>query len=142
MFKKKDRTKIAIIETFNSQVSNILKLIKKYVPKNDDIIHIKRLIKISNEINAIEVLEKCEDKFWENKDNILEKNIEFFKKQPYEQDLDDDEYKTLNIRIIKLIRDTYDLIDDNDKNLLWCKLHIMLNCIINFKLNKENHSLN
>lgn len=140
MFKKKDRAKIAIIETFNSQVSDILKLIKKYVPKNDDINHIKRLIKIANETNAIAVLEKCEDKFWENKDNILEKNVEFFKTNPYEQYLDDDEYKTLNIRIIKLIRDTYDLIDENDQNFLWRKLHIMLNCIINFKLHKGNHS--
>jgi hypothetical protein len=139
MFKKKDRAKIAIIETFNSQVSDILKLIKKYVPKNDDINHIKRLIKIANETNAIAVLEKCEDKFWENKDNILEKNVEFFKTNPYEQYLDDDEYKTLNIRIINLIRDTYDFIDDNDKNFLWSKLHIMLNCIINFKLHKGNH---
>jgi hypothetical protein len=139
MFKKKDKDKSSILETFNSQVSNIIKLIDKYLPKNPDVIHIKRLVKIANETNALLMLEKCEDKFWENKNNIMDRNIDFFKNSTFDEYIYDDEYKPLINRLIVLMKNTYDHLNENDKENLWNRINIMLNCIINYKLIKGNH---
>jgi hypothetical protein len=125
-----------ILQKFNRQTSQILKIIKMIEKNNIDIEWIQRILRILRNENPPLVLEKCIDKFWYNKEKIIARDTEFFINEniAYRQYIKDDERKEWIEGIIDIIKKKQSLLTEEQRTYIWDKLNNMLQCIIEYRI--------
>ena len=66
-----------LLQIFNRQISRVFKIIDKIVPNDKNMDLAKIVIRRLRFENPPAVLDKCVDKIWDHKDQIMNKDVEF-----------------------------------------------------------------
>ena len=127
-----------ILQQFNRQISQILKIAKN-VEKNKnniDIEWIQRVLRILRNENPPLILEKCIDKYWDNREKIIARDIDFFMcgNSSYGKFIKDDNRKDWIEGIINMLKNTQKLLTDEQRTYIWDRLNTMLQCIIEYRI--------
>jgi hypothetical protein len=125
-----------ILQKFNRQTSQILKIIKSIEKDNVDIEWIQRILRILRNENPPLVLEKCIDKFWSNRKKIIERDTDFFTdgNNAYKTFIKEDERKEWIQGIIDMIKKKQKSLTEEQRTYIWDRLNNMLECIIEYRI--------
>jgi hypothetical protein len=125
-----------ILQKFNRQTSQILKIIKSIEKDNIDVEWVQRVLRILRNENPPLVLEKCIDKFWSNRTKIIERDIEFFTNgnKAYSAFIKEDERKEWIEGIVSMIQKKQKLLTEEQNKYIWDRLNTMLECIIEYRI--------
>jgi hypothetical protein len=125
-----------ILQRFNRQTSQILKIIKIIEKNNIDVEWIQRILRILRNENPPLVLEKCIDKFWYNKEKIISRDTDFFinENKAYRNYIKDDDRKEWIEGIIDMIKKKQALLTEEQRTYIWDRLNNMLQCIIEYRI--------
>lgn len=126
-----------VITYFNRQVMQIFKFIDSSgAYKDNALLHkVRLLIKITKAVEPSEMLERCIDKLWENRDAIIAKDIEFFKgggvMRKY---IKDDANKEWLTGLTDFVMDQYENFDDDEIEQIWVRINNMLEAVIKYRI--------
>jgi hypothetical protein len=125
-----------ILQQFNRQTSQILKIIKIIEKNNIDVEWVQRILRILRNENPPLVLEKCIDKFWYNKEKIISRDTDFFinENKAYRNYIKDDDRKEWIEGIIDMIKKKQSLLTEEQRTYIWDRLNNMLQCIIEYRI--------
>lgn len=128
-----------IIQTFNSQTVKLIKIVDCILPNHPDIEWFKRISKIVRYESPSLLIEKSLENIWDNKENIMSRNIDFFKNCSYEKFVEKDNHGEWLDEIIKIFRVEYFNLKQKEIDIIWKCMDTMLECVIKFRLIKKNH---
>jgi|SaaInlV_165m_DNA_1040744.scaffolds.fasta_scaffold124643_1 hypothetical protein len=131
----------SILSLFNRQISRIIKVIETVEKDNIDLECIKRVLRIARDEKPTFVIESCIDKFWQNREKIIQKDREFFIKNKFDKFIKDDENKEWIEGIITLIKQKQSELDDDEITYLWECINTMLQCIIKYRIVMKDYAL-
>jgi len=136
-----------IEKSVNEVCSEFKKLLTKLVSmiesksKDPDIDRLKRLIKLCDSEAPTFLLERCQNKLWDSREQIKTRNSDYFLKQ-----LDVSKYiragskaEALQYRLIALIKHEYNDLTVSEVNMVWEVTYDMLKCAAKFKFLTKNY---
>ena len=126
-----------IVEQCNRNISRILKIAKSIEPDNADLERVTRLVKIIRYENPPHVLERCVDKFWDNKDKIMNRDIDFFVNNIQtlkEKYIKKDIRQSWMEGMTDYIKNNLNKLSEEDMTYIWDCLNNILKCVIQYKL--------
>ena len=126
-----------ILQRFNSDISKLLKIARAFSDDDPNVEWVARIIKIIRNENPPMILERCIDKFWDNKDFIIKRDTEFFKTCSLDKYVKKDKNKVWIDGLINLVRTKYFEISEKEQNYIWERMNELLKCVIEYKLVKE-----
>jgi hypothetical protein len=135
----KQKEIVDILQIFNTQISNLLKMVVAIAPDNADIDWIRRAIKILRDTNPEGAMEKCMVKLWDHQKQIRERNASFFVDCPVNKYIKDDSSKSWLEGIVRMVRTRYIELSEAELDSLWKCTNIMLICVIKYKLLVHDH---
>jgi hypothetical protein len=131
---KKQKDISDILQQFNRQISRLFKF-ADIVAKGDPTIDwARRVIKILRNENPPAVLERCIDKFWDNREPIMTRNVDFFKTCSMDKYIKKDKNKVWLDELIKFIRTRYFDLSESEQNSIWVCMEEMLKNIIKYRI--------
>ncbi len=125
------------INYFNRQVMQVFKFIDSMDDYKDNELLNKVLIlaKATKAIEPAEMLERCIDKLWDNREAIIDKNIDFFKKPgTMHQYIKDDENKEWLTGLTDFVMDQYDNFNDDELDEIWTRINNMLKAVVEYRI--------
>lgn len=128
-----------IVQTYNRHAVKILNLAVHYAPDDPNIDWLKRIIKIVRNESPTMIIEKGLDKLWDNRENILKKDVEFFKYCSLDKYIKKDENKVWLDEIVKLVRQKYFDLSLKEQDIIWSHIQVMLECVIKYRLNMGDY---
>lgn len=128
-----------IIQTFNSQTVKLIKIVDYILPDHPDIEWFKRISKIVRYESPSLLIEKSLENIWDNKENIMSRNIDFFNNCSYDKFIEQDNHGEWLDEIIKIFRVEYFNLKQKEIDIVWKCMDTMLECVIKYNLIKENH---
>jgi uncharacterized protein YeeX (DUF496 family) len=131
---------VDILQTFNRNVSNLLKMVSNFSPNNPDIDCIRRIVKILRDTNPEGAMEKCMAKLWDNQQQIRERNADFFMNCPMDKYIKKDANKQWLDGIVRMVRSGYTELSEDELNAIWKCINSMLVCVIKYKLLVQDHT--
>ena len=123
------------VTNFNKIILQLVKFMKKKEPNNIDIewLH-KILCTIKNE-NPSLIIDKCMDKLWDMKDNIINRSEKFFLENDIEKKwIKDDCRKEWLTSFVQHIKQNMFILTDSEKGFIWNNLNKMLEIIIEHRI--------
>jgi uncharacterized protein YeeX (DUF496 family) len=136
----KQKKIVDILQVFNRQISNMLKMMTAIAPDNSDIDWIRRAIKILRDTNPEGAMEKCMVKLWDHQKQIRDRNASFFVDCPMNKYIKDDSRKSWIEGIVRMVRTRYTELSKDELDDIWKCTNIMLVCVIKYKLLVQDHS--
>jgi hypothetical protein len=126
-----------ILQRFNRDISKLMKVANAFSDDDPNLEWITRIIKIIRNENPPMILEKCIDKFWDNKDSIMNRDVVFFKSCSFDKYVKKDKNKVWIDGLINVVRTRYFEISEKEQSYIWDRMNEMLKCVIEYKLVKE-----
>lgn len=131
-----------IIQYFNRQVSNIFKVIdnkEDIIKNNPDIDWVRRITKIVRNENPPYMLEKSIDKLWENKDSILNRDLNFLiDNDVAHKYIKNDCRKEWIEGMLDLFMKNLDNLNTDERDYLWKCINNMLQAVIKYRIINED----
>lgn len=127
-----------IIDAFNKNLSQLFKLAKKIDPGNKDLHFYNNKFILAKQFQPAAVLERNIDAFWNNKDLILDKNVDYFLKLEnfvYEDENEREIYR----KNMECGQQILDRITESELLCIWNYLNNMLESVIQYKLLKNEY---
>ena len=135
---KKQKQLSDILQKFNSKISKLMKIARNFTDEDPNIEWVSRIIKIIRNENPPMILERCIDKFWDNKDHIISRDVEFFKTCSTDKYVKNDNNKQWIDGLINVVRTKFFELSSSEQNIIWECMNEMLKCIIEYRLIKED----
>jgi hypothetical protein len=136
----KQKEIIDILQIFNRQVSNMLKMLVAVSPNNPEIDWVRRSIKILRDTNPEGAMEKCMEKLWDHQQQIREKNAAFFVGCPLDKYIKNDSNKSWIDGLVRMVRTRYTELSKAELDAIWKYINTMLVCVIKYKLLIHDHA--
>jgi hypothetical protein len=132
---KRDLTKEMsdVLLSFHSYIFKLIKLVKKCEPNNPDIEWLQNKAALARDVDPLIIINKCKDKFWHYRDQILERDIDFFLNNKFSKFIKNDENKTFMHTLLNIFKKKIIDLSDAEKNMLWDIMHGILLNIVQYK---------
>lgn len=108
-------------QDFNTLIGKLIKKMKKYA-KPSDMENVKRLsglIALSWSNDECEIINKCTNKIWDNKDKIKMRDEKFFLTRTFDKYIKRDSYQQLIENLVKLIQLGFPQLPIDEKKEIW-----------------------
>lgn len=138
---KKEKDVSDVIQYFNRQVSNIFKVIDNKddsIQHNPDVDWVRRITKIVRNENPPYMLEKSIDKLWDNKDAIIERNVDFFNSEITGKYIKNDERKEWMEGLVGFVRSRYAALQTDELDHVWNCINNMLQAVIKYRILRDD----
>jgi hypothetical protein len=135
----KQKEIVDILQLFNRQVSNMLKIVVAIAPNNPDIDFVRRAVKILRDTNPEGAIEKCMVKLWDHQQQIRERNASFFMDCPLDKYIKNDRRKSWIDGLVRMVRTRYTELSEAELDAIWKCINTMLVCVIKYKLLNQDH---
>lgn len=129
-----------ILQTFMRQISQILKIAKQIEPNDINIEWLQRVVRIARDENPLMLIDKCVDKFWDNRLKIMERDTSFFvDTNAVDKYIKHDKNREWFMPMVQMIRKKLKLLTDEQTTYIWDRLNTMLKNVIEYKLLTEDY---
>lgn len=122
-----------IIVSFYNALFKIIKICKKVEPNMLELDDVHRRVSLARDIDPLIVIDRCKDKIWMYKDQIIDEDEEFFLNNKFSNFIKNDENKSLIYNILNLIKDRYREMSVPEKKAVWKIIQDLLKLIIEYK---------
>jgi hypothetical protein len=128
-----------VVQNYNREVKKLLNIVDYLIPDNPKVYIIIRVFNMVKRENPSMIIERGVDKLWDNKDHILNKDVEFFKKSTGAQYIKDDSNKEWLTELISMLKDEYENLNEKEIDMMWTGMKNLLEYVIQFKLLKQDY---
>jgi hypothetical protein len=122
-----------IVTNFHSIISKVMKICKKIEPNSIELETVQRLIGLARDIDPLMIINRCKDKFWMHRQQILNEDEEFFLNNQFSDFIKEDENKSFIYNLMNLIKLRYREMSKAEKKQIWTHIKDLLKCIIEYK---------
>lgn len=128
-----------LVNTFNKEILDLIKFTKKKEKDNIDIEWLHKIICTIKNENPAFIIEKCIDKLWDNKENIINRSEDFFKDNFEKKWIKDDCRKEWLSSFVAHIKNNMFILNPNEKIFVWDQVNKMLELVIEYRIMKGYH---
>ncbi len=122
-----------ILDEFHSTVFKILKLCRKIEPNNIDVEWLHSKLTLARDIDPLLIMNRSMDKIWIYRDEILDRNLDFFINNKFDKFVKNDENKTFMYTLINLIKKRVLELSKEEKDVIWGLINKLLVSVIKYK---------
>lgn len=126
-----------VITFFNRQVSQIFKFIDSCDDYKDNALldKVRLIVKVVKVVEPADMLERCIDKLWDNREAVIGRDAAFFKDSNVMYSyIKEDENKEWLTGLIDFIKEQYDTFDDDEIDKIWTYINNMLEAVIKYRM--------
>lgn len=137
MYSDKQKKISIIIQQFNRHLSKILKISQEVDKDNIDLEWIRRVVRILRDENPPLVLERCINKLWDNSEQIIARDKNFFIDNINDLNkkyIKNDERKEWIEGIVDYLRKKADILTKDQTEDVWDCLNGMLENVIKYRI--------
>jgi hypothetical protein len=136
-----------LILSYNGYVAKLLNICSRFNPNNVDIERIRNLISLVKQTDPLYLLNNSNEKFWDARDMIKERNLEYFSNinSPlFKKHIDDNEEKTCDEKefiytLIGFVHADMKKLKSDELDYVWNIVQCMLECNIEYMIYIGNH---
>ncbi len=121
-----------IVKGFNHSVFKLIKIAKRYEPSNPNVIWLQDRLTALRQVDELFIINKCKDKLWAYKDQIIGKDVNFFVDHGYEKFIKEDGNKAFMYTLMQTVKDRIVQMDEDELAEVWVVMHAMLFNVINY----------
>lgn len=128
--RNKNDVLINITNNFNSSMKRLLVLSRKYIESNRNMDIITSMIIYGDKHIPSRLIEKSYKNLLrvDTRDNIINRNINFFVEKEYGVYIKNDEYKKPLMYIVNILKEKFSILTEDEQEYLWDLISIMLIC--------------
>lgn len=126
-----------ICDNFNRQIARLIKLAERDHKDDINLYYVKRGISLVRQQNPALVLEKCIDKLWENKTQIIDRDVKFFVDNMREKAgkfIKDDHRADWLYSILEMLKREEKLLKDDEREYIWDCINKMLEHVVEYRI--------
>jgi len=128
-----------IIQDFHSQIAKTLKVVDSKLPNNIEVDRLKRLVRIARDEEPLMIINRCKDKIWDSREQILAENEDYFLSKEYDEYIKKDENQMFIEGLIGLFKQSHHLLSDKERAYVWKINKQLLNDVIQYKMLVGDH---
>lgn len=121
-----------IIDAFHRVIFKLLKICKKMEPNNIEVEWLHNKLSLARNVDPLLIITRCKEKIWTYRNEILERNTDFFVKNKFSQFVKNDENKTFMYTLINLLKKKFMELSDEERSAIWDLANELLVCVIKF----------
>jgi len=122
-----------ILREFHSHAFRLIKLLKKEYPDNIEVDWLRQRASLARSIDPFLIINRCKDKFWYYRKEILSKNADFFMNNKFSKFIKNDENKTFMYTLVNIIKNKAKELSTEEMDYLWGITQDMLISVIKYK---------
>ena len=124
----------AILQSFSSDIAQLLKIVDAKLPGNLEVDRLKRLIRIARDEEPLMIINKCKDKIWDSREKILAEDEEFFISKKYDEYIKKDENQMFIEGLINLFKSSRSLLSKKENKFMWGTVKHLLATVTEYKI--------
>jgi hypothetical protein len=128
-----------IVQDFHSQISKTLKVVDSKLPNNIEVDQLKRLIRIARDEEPLMIINKCKDKIWDSREQILSENVDYFLAKEYDEYIKKDTNQMFIEGLIGLFKQSHHLLSEKERAYVWKINKRLLQDVIRYKMLIGDH---
>ncbi len=127
-----------IIDAFHKTTFDLLKIAKRMEPNHIDIEWLHNKLSIARKIDPLLIITRSKEKIWTYRNEIMDRNIDFFIKNKFTQFIKNDENKTFMYTLVNLFKRRFMDLSKEEQDLIWDLANdLLINVIKYMKITKE-----
>ncbi len=132
-FEKYDDQLNNILNRFHTAIFKIINIAMEIDPKNTYIAWVRDKIILVSKVDKEAIIKRVHEKFWFYKEEIINRNTDFFHKAEFSKFIKDDENKSFMYSFVNMIRKKINELNDEQKDVIWDYLQTILGTVIEYK---------
>jgi hypothetical protein len=132
-FDKYDDELNSILKEFHATLFDVIKYAEKIDPHNANIAWVKDQIFIVHKLDKENIIKRVQDKFWHYRQEIMDRNIEFFTNNQFSQFIKNDQHKSFMYSFVNMIKKKVLGLSEPELNILWTYMEVILKCCVAYK---------
>ena len=129
----------AIVQSFSSDISQLLKIVDAKLPGNLEVDRLKRIIRIARDEEPLMIINKCKDKIWDSREQILAEDEDFFISKRYDEYIKKDENQMFFEGLINLFKSSRSLLSEKESRFMWSTVKHLLATVTEYKMLIEDY---
>lgn len=122
-----------VVSEFHTVLFKLLKICQKIDPHNIELEWMRKQLSLARSIDPLLIINKCSNKIWAYREQIIEENEVFFLHNKYSTYIKNDENKSFINEFINLLKTKFVQISTAEKKMLWSLMQSMLTAIVKYK---------
>ena len=123
-----------IVQSFSTDISQLLKIVDAKLPSNLEVDRLKRLIRIARDEEPLLMINRCKDKIWDSREKILAEDDEFFISKKYAEYIKKDENQMFIEGLIHLFKNGRTLLSEKESKFMWSTIKHLLATVTEYKI--------
>jgi hypothetical protein len=123
----------SILDTYTRLTKGLLTMTLKNTKDEEEIVEIERLKRLVNMAPKEELFLRSKDKIWAARVPIMEKNAAWFINRDYGSLIKKDNKQVMIETLISIIRDMFESLSEEEKELYWRKAIELLQLVATYK---------
>ena len=129
----------AIVQSFSSDISQLLKIVDAKLAGNLEVDRLKRVIRIARDEEPLMIINKCKDKIWDSREQILAEDEDFFISKRYDEYIKKDENQMFIEGLINLFKSSRSLLSEKESKFMWSTVKHLLATVTEYKMLIEDY---
>ncbi len=121
-----------IVKQFNHSVFKLIKIAKRYEPKNPNVIWLQDRLTAIRQVDELFIINKCKDKLWTYREQIANRDINFFMNHGYEKFIKEDGNKAFMYTLMNTVKDRIAQMDADELTEVWSVMDNMLLNVVRY----------
>jgi hypothetical protein len=135
---KEQKISLVVLD-FHSQIAKVLKIIDSKLPNDIEVDRLKRLIRIARDEEPLMIINKCKDKIWDSREQIREKNKDYFLQKEYGEYIRKDKNQMFIEGLIGLFKQSHKMLNKKEMEIIWKINNKLLDDICEYKILIGDH---
>lgn len=125
-----------ITSEFHSVIFKLLKICQKLEPNNINLQWLRKQLSLARDIDPLLIINKCADKIWTHREQIIDENEDFFLHNQYGQyikNVKDNGNKSFISELVNLVKSKYQELSVTERKVLWTLTKNLLTLVAKYK---------
>ena len=123
-----------VLQTFSSDIAQLLKLVDNKLAGNLEVDRLKRIIRIARDEEPLLIINKCKDKIWDSREKILAEDEDFFVAKKFDEYIKKDDNQMFIESLIALFKSGFGSLSAKEKKFMWSIVQRLLETVAEYKI--------
>jgi hypothetical protein len=123
-----------ILDDFHRAVFKVIKICKRVEPNNIDIDWLQNKLSFARNVDPLIIMDRAKDKIWHYRQQIIDRNIDFFMKDNFGNFIKNDKNKTFMYTLVNTIKKRVKDLSEEEKNHIWNLINEILGTVTRYKM--------
>lgn len=124
-----------ILQKFNRQIAKIFKVLDRMYPNDVNIVHVKNVLRIAREEMPERLITEGGEKLWDNKDKIIERDVDFFLRPNNMSKYAGSEKTRSEVETMRaFVGREYKNLSAEEVEFIWGAVNSMLKCVVEYRI--------